>query len=40
MFDEPPVILCFFVVGLLLGFTFRDTADDIIEAVSRWFAPP
>jgi len=39
MFDEPPVILSFFMAGLLLGFTFRDTADDIIEAFHRWLSP-
>ena len=36
MFNEPAVIIVFFSGGLLLGFTFRDTADDIIEAFHRW----
>jgi hypothetical protein len=39
MFDEPPIVASFFLAGLLLGFIFRDTADDIIEAVHRWLSP-
>lgn len=39
MFDEPPILATFFFGGLLFGFVFRDTADDIILAVQRWLSP-